>query len=192
MLEQAKELDQRAGVEIEYHVAKAEATGMPDSSFDIVTAGQCWHWFDRPKAAQEVKRILKPGGTIIIAHFDWLPLTGNVVELTEQLIVKYNPAWKFGGGLGIYPLWLHDLGEAGFADIRTFSFDVDVSYSPAAWRGRIRASAGVGASLTPEQVERFDSELKQMLEAQNQSSAGKEAVLFIPHRVFAVTAQKSK
>jgi len=189
MLEQAKEMDKLAGVEIEYRVAKAEATGLPDSSFDVVTAGQCWHWFDRPKAAQEVKRILKPGGTVIIAHFDWLPLTGNVVELTEQLIVKYNPAWKFGGGLGIYPQWLHDLGEAGFADIRTFSFDVDVQYSPIAWRGRIRASAGVGASLMPEQVERFDSELKQMLEAQNQASAGKEALLFIPHRVFAVTAQ---
>ena len=191
MLEQAKEMDRQAGVGIEYHIAKAEATGMLDASFDVVTAGQCWHWFDRPKAALEVKRILKPGGTTIIAHFDWLPLTGNVVELTEQLIVKHNPAWTFGGGLGMYPQWLRDLGEAGFADIRSFSFDVDVPYSPEAWRGRIRASAGVGASLTPEQVAGFDSELKQMLEMKIQISAEKDAMLFIPHRVFAVTAQKS-
>lgn len=190
MLEQARELDQHAGVEVEYRIAKAETTGLPDSSFDSVTAGQCWHWFDRPKAANEVKRILKPGGTIVIAHFDWLPLTGNVVELTEQLIIKYNPAWKFGGGLGMYPQWLRDLGEAGFVDIRSFSFDVDVSYSPEAWRGRIRASAGVGASLAPEQVARFDSELKQRLEALNQPSEKSEALLFIPHRVFAVIAQK--
>lgn len=42
------------------------------------------------------------------------------------------------------------------------------------------------------QVGRFDSELKQMLEALNQSSAENEALLFIPHRVFAVTAHKSK
>jgi len=193
MMEQAKEMDKLAGVEIEYHVAKAEATGMHDSAFGIVTAGQCWHWFDRTKAAQEVKRLLKPGGMLIIAHFDWLPLTGNVVELTEQLIVKHNPGWKFGGGLGMYPQWLRDLGEADFANIRTFSFDIDVPYSHEAWRGRIRASAGVGASLTPEQVERFDSELKQMLEKQNQASGEKEtALLKIPHRVFAVTAQKPK
>ena len=191
MLEQARELDQHAGVEVEYRIAKAEATGLSDSSFDSVTAGQCWHWFDRPKAAQEVKRILKPGGTIVIAHFDWLPLTGNVVELTEQLIIKYNPAWKFGGGLGMYPQWLRDLGEAGFVDIRSFSFDVDVPYSPEAWRGRIRASAGVGASLAPEQVARFDSELKQRLEALNQPSGQSEALLLkVPHRVFAVIAQK--
>lgn len=189
MMEQARELDQQAGVEVKYRVAKAEATDLPDASFDVVTAGQCWHWFERAQAANEVKRILKPGGTIIIAHFDWLPLTGNVVELTEQLILKHNPNWKFAGGLGMNPQWLRDLGEAGFADIRSFSFDLDVPYSPAAWRGRIRASAGVGASLALEQVARFDSELKQMLEALNQSSAENEALLFIPHRVFVVTAQ---
>jgi len=198
MLEQAKELGKQMGVDVEYRVATAEATGLQDSSFDIVTAGQCWHWFDRAQAAQEVKRILKPDGTIIIAHFDWLPLTGNVVELTEQLIVKHNPAWHFSGGSGMHPQWLRDLGEAAFANIRTFSFDVDVPYSPEAWRGRIRASSGVGASLSPEKVERFDSELKQLLEAQDQLSAGKarvehgrnEAVLLIPHRIFAVSAQK--
>lgn len=191
MLEQAKELDQQVGVDVEYRLAKAETTGFPDATFDIVTAGQCWHWFERAQAAHEAKRILKPGGTIIIAHFDWLPLTGNVVELTEKLILKHNPHWKFAGGLGMYPQWLRDLGEAGFADICSFSFDINVPYSPAAWRGRIRASAGVGASLSAEQVGRFDSELKQMLEALNQSSAEKEAVLLkVPHRVFAVTAQK--
>jgi hypothetical protein len=54
------------------------------------------------------------------------------------------------------------------------------------------AKSRAWASLKPEQVGRFDSELKQMLEALNQVSVKKEAVLFIPHRVFAVTAQKSK
>ena len=190
MLEQAKEIDKQVGVNIEYRVAKAESTGFPDSVFDIVAAGQCWHWFDRPKAAHEVKRILKPYGTIIIAHFDWLPLTGNVVDLTEQLIVKHNRNWHFGGGLGIHPQWLRDLGEAGFGNICTFSFDLDVPYSFEAWRGRIRASAGVAASLAPEQVARFDSELKQLLEEKYQTTAGEEALLQIPHRVFVVSAQK--
>jgi len=186
MLEQARELDKQVNVDVEYRAARAEATGLPDASVDVVTAGQCWHWFDRPKAAQEVRRILKPNSTIIIAHFDWIPLTGNVVDLTEQLINKHNPKWTYGGGTGLYPGWLRDLGEAGFANIRTFSFDVDVPYSSEAWRGRIRASAGVGASLSPEQVEGFDSELKQLLKEQFQ--AFDETVLQIPHRAFAVIA----
>jgi SAM-dependent methyltransferase len=189
MIAQARALSQQQGLNIEFHVASAEATGLPDSSFDIVTAGQCWHWFDRPKAAQEVKRLLKPNGTIIIAHFDWLPLPDNIVDLTEKLVIKFNPAWaKFAGGLGIYPQWLMDLGEAGFQEIVTFSFDMDVPYTFDAWRGRIRASSGVGASMSDEDVSRFDSELGQLLEEKYQASAGSETVLKVPHRIFAVIA----
>jgi len=89
MLEQAKDLSQQAGLEVDFRFAKAEATGLPNDSFDVVTAGQSWHWFDRPNAALEVKRILKPNGRVVIAHFDWLPLKGNVVDITERLIQTY-------------------------------------------------------------------------------------------------------
>ncbi len=196
MLEQAKDLSQQAGLEIDFRFAKAEATGLPDDSFDVVSAGQCWHWFDRSTAALEIKRILKPNGHIVIAHFDWLPLAGNVVDLTEKLIQTYNPKWyaEYGGKAGIYSEWLRDLGEAGFLDIQTFSFDMDVPYAHEAWRGRIRASSGVGASLSDEEVGRFDSQLKSLLEAQEQAAAGGGAgshpLLKIPHRVFVVHARK--
>ena len=53
---------------------------MASSAADLVTAGQCWHWFDQPRAIAEVIRLLKPGGQLVIANFDWLPLAGNVVE----------------------------------------------------------------------------------------------------------------
>ena len=62
MLELAKDISQHAGLEVDFRFAKAEATGLPDDTFDVVTAGQCWHWFDHPAAALEVKRILKPNG----------------------------------------------------------------------------------------------------------------------------------
>jgi SAM-dependent methyltransferase len=185
MLEQAAALDKTAGVSVDYRVAMAEKTGLPESSTDVVTAGQCWHWFDRPRAAAEVRRILKPGGRVIIAHFDWLPLPGNVVEATEKLIEKYNPDWKFGGGTGMYPQWLTDLEEAGFADLDTFSFDIHVPYSPDAWRGRIRASAGVGASLPTEAVGRFDGDLARVLRDRFSSFD-----LRVPHRVFAALGTK--
>lgn len=89
------------------------------------------------------------------------------------------------GGTGLYPAWLRDLGEANFINIHTYSFDVDVPYSPETWRGRIRASAGVGASLPPEQVNRFDAELKALLEAKYPSK-----IIQAPHRVFVVIANK--
>ena len=197
LLEQARDLSEQAGLKIDFRFAKAESTGLSDDSYDVVCAGQCWHWFDRPAAAVEVKRILKPNGRIVIAHFDWLPLKDNVVDVTEKLIQKYNPKWyeRFANGFGMYPQWLRDLGEVGFLDVQSFSFDMDVPYIHEAWRGRIRASAGVGASLSDEDVSRFDSELKSMLEAREQASvntdSGLHPILKIPHRIFAVHARIS-
>jgi SAM-dependent methyltransferase len=189
LLEQARELSLQQGLEIDFRFAKAEETGLPDSHFDVVSAGQCWHWFDRPRAAQEVMRILKSNGRVLIPHFDWLPLSGNIVDVTEKLIQKYNPVWYEGYGdkVGMYPDWLRDLGEAGFVDIQTYSFDLPAPYTADAWRGRIRASSGVGASLSNEDVVKFDAELKSLLEKFIQDE---NSLLQVPHRVFVVHARK--
>jgi 2-polyprenyl-3-methyl-5-hydroxy-6-metoxy-1,4-benzoquinol methylase len=40
LMEQAKLLDAETGVEIDYRIATAEATGLADEIFDVVTAGQ--------------------------------------------------------------------------------------------------------------------------------------------------------
>lgn len=198
LLEQAKALNLQQGLSVEFRLGKAEETGLPDKSFDVVSAGQCWHWFDRPRAATEVMRLLKPGGTALIAHFDWLPLSVNIVDMTERLIQTYNPKWyeRFGNKNGIYPDWFRDLRDAGFEHIASFSFDVDVPYTAEAWRGRIRASAGMGGSLSADEVVRFDSQLKSLLEGLKQEQVKEEArddcVLYVPHCVFAVYGHKPK
>lgn len=184
-LEQARDLDVEAGIHIEYRMARAERTGLPAGVADVVSAGQGWHWFDRGAAAREAARLLKPAGAILIAHFDWISLADNVASATEQLIQRHNSEWK-GGGLGLYPRWLRDLGEAGFRGLETFSYDVDVPYTAEAWRGRVRASAGVGASLLPEQVALFDQALATLLAARFPNP-----VLQVPHRVFAVIARRA-
>lgn len=185
MLAEARRLVSEAGLAVDFRQGRAEATGLPDRHFDVVTAGQCWHWFERPAAAAEVRRILKPGGCLVICHFDWIPLSGNVVAATEALIEAHNPLWAGGGGAGLHPAWLADAAEAGFTAIETFSFDLDAVYSHAAWRGRIRASAGVGASLATEAVERFDKELAALL-----AERFPDDPLQVPHRVWALLAMR--
>jgi len=162
----------------------AEQLPFLSESFDLVTAGQCWQWFDGPTAATEIRRVLKPGGRLVIAHFDWIPAPGSVVEVTEKMIEKHNPKWGWGGRDGRYPKWLDVVGTAGFELIENFEFDLDVAYSHEAWRGRVRASAGVGASLPPAQIEAFDLEHQFALQKEFRS-----ATLKAPHRVWALIAK---
>src|SRR5688500_11761247 len=39
--------------------ARAEALPFDDGTFDVVTAAQCWHWFDRDVAPREICRVLR-------------------------------------------------------------------------------------------------------------------------------------
>ncbi|TBW20983.1 class I SAM-dependent methyltransferase [Arcanobacterium bovis] len=48
--------------------ASAEDTGLPASSFDMVTYGQCWHWLNGEQALREALRILRPEGKIAIIN----------------------------------------------------------------------------------------------------------------------------
>lgn len=67
----------------------AEATTLPDDSVDFVTAGQAAHWFDREKSLPELRRILRPGGTIAFVWntmaFDDSPFMRGY----EQITLRY-------------------------------------------------------------------------------------------------------
>src|SRR5262245_30446031 len=80
LLDQARRLDVAASVTVEYKIETAEAIPLPDGLADVVSAGQCWHWFDGPKAALEFSRITKSHASVVGAYFTWLPLLGSVVR----------------------------------------------------------------------------------------------------------------
>ncbi|HYE78930.1 MAG TPA: class I SAM-dependent methyltransferase [bacterium] len=189
LLAQAERLARQLELNIRWVQGTAEETGLPEGAFDVVSAGQCWHWFDRSAAAREVRRLLAPGGRLVIAHYDWISLPGNVMDATDALILRYKPdlddlAVKYAAGVGLYGAWLRELALDGFGGFETFSFDHDVIATHEAWRGRIRASANVGASLPADEVARFDTEYAALL-------AGRfpEDPLTIPHRCFVLVAE---
>jgi len=53
---------------LEWRDARAEATGLPDASLDLVTAFQAFHWFDAARALPEIERILRPGGRAALLY----------------------------------------------------------------------------------------------------------------------------
>ncbi|MFP6595426.1 MAG: class I SAM-dependent methyltransferase [Dehalococcoidia bacterium] len=186
LMREARRLDDEAGITVEYVTASAEDTGLPGGQFDIVAAGQCWWWFDADATLAEAARLLRPGGALLLASWDWVPQLGNVVDLTERLIELHNSDWLKGGGNGLHPEFIVDLQAGGFEGVTQLTFSMDVSYSHEAWRGRIRASAGVTASLPAERVDAFDQELAALLKERFP-----EDPIDIPHRVFAAVGWTS-
>lgn len=58
----------------------AEATTLPDSSVDIITAGQAFHWFKPEPTKAEFRRIIKPGG--------WVALVWNMRQLDSTPFLR--------------------------------------------------------------------------------------------------------
>ncbi|MFO1320772.1 MAG: class I SAM-dependent methyltransferase [Burkholderiales bacterium] len=73
--------------------AAAEATSLPDASVDFVTAGQAFHWFDRPRARNEFARILKPGGRVVLVWNDRRLDTTDFLRGYEDLLVRRCPEY---------------------------------------------------------------------------------------------------
>jgi len=68
----------------------AETTTLEDHSVDIVTAAQAAHWFDRDKSLVEFRRILKPGGYLVLLWNDRLIDSPGFNQDYEQLVLRYG------------------------------------------------------------------------------------------------------
>ncbi len=170
------------GVSVQFVEGKAEQTGLESASFDLVTAGQCWWWFDAQRALVEIARVLRPAGRLLIANFSYLPDPGSVAARTEALVLEHNPGWTMAGHSGVYDDQLRDLAVGGFVNLQSFSYTEAVPFTHEGWRGRIRACNGVGAALAPSRVEAFDRDLASLLQREFPGE------LDILHRLFVASA----
>ena len=87
-------------MEIDYQIGPAEKTGLPDASFDAITASQCWRYFNHEQAASEVTRLLRREGRLVTCHFCWLPGHDDIARRSESLVLKFNPQWSGEGFSG--------------------------------------------------------------------------------------------
>jgi ubiquinone/menaquinone biosynthesis C-methylase UbiE len=160
---EAKRLAEEEGLDTRFFVGRAEDINFDNSSFDVVTAGQAWIYFDSTLVIPRVLKALVNDGCLALTHVQWLPGRDEIAAKTEKLVLKYNPDWTGGGYKGDIRPVMKSLADD--FDLRTFHvMNEPIRFTRESWRGRIRACRGIGASLSSEEVAQFDEEHRKLLE----------------------------
>ena len=73
--------------------ATAESTTLKDSSVDLITVAQAFHWFDKTMFKEECKRILKPNGKVVLV-WNTRGFSDQPVMDYENIMRKYCPNFE--------------------------------------------------------------------------------------------------
>jgi SAM-dependent methyltransferase len=79
------------GTNIIWRKGSAEATGLPDSSADLVSMASSLHWADFDKACDEFHRILRPGGVFVALWNPRLIEANPLLVEIEARIARLKP-----------------------------------------------------------------------------------------------------
>lgn len=150
------------GMDIDYFAMPAEALDFPDQSFDVITACQCFWYFDHEQIMPKLCRMLKPEGCILVLYMAWLPFEDNIAKASEDLVLKYNPAWN-GAGETVHPIWIPACYNEQFALVHHEEYPLPVHFTAEHWHGRMKACRGIGASLPEEEVHAWEEEHLRLL-----------------------------
>lgn len=79
---------------VEYRVAPAESSGLPDASVDLVAVAQAFHWFDFNLFFAEARRVLAPGGAVALWSYNLARVTPEVDAWTDGMARQtVGPYW---------------------------------------------------------------------------------------------------
>jgi len=154
-IRQAKLLSE--GMDIDYYALSAESLDFPDNSFDVITACQCFWYFDHEKIMPELVRMLKPDGSLLLLYMAWLPFEDKIAQASEKLVLKYNPNWS-GAGETVHPIFVPECYNEKFELVYHEEYPLNVHFTRESWNGRMKACRGVGASLTEEETNSWEKE----------------------------------
>lgn len=154
-IEQAKLLSH--GMDIDYYVLSSEEIDFPDESFDVITACQCFWYFDHNILMPKIYRMLKPGGMLLLLYMAWLPNEDNIAGDSEKLVLKYNPSWS-GAGETKHPIDIPQCYNDHFRLEFHEEYYLPVRFTRESWNGRMKACRGVGASMSAEEINKWEQE----------------------------------
>lgn len=160
---QAKRLARQAGMHITFDTVSAEDSCFPENSFDVITACQCFWYFDHAKVMPHLARILKNDGRLLLLCMEWLPFEDPIAGASEQLVLKYSPQWS-GAGETRQPIRIPEVVYETFEIVEHEEYDIRVPFTRESWHGRMKACRGVGASLSEKELASWEKEHKKLLD----------------------------
>lgn len=160
---QAEMLSARQGMKVQYQAVAAEEIDFPDQTFDVITACQCFWYFDHEKITPNLYRMLKENGRLLLLYMAWLPFEDRIAGESEKLVLKFNPTWT-GAGERRKPISAPDCIYDRFEMVYHEEYDVEVPFTRETWHGRMKACRGVGASLSPEEIAKWEKEHEKLLQ----------------------------
>ena len=146
-IEQAKILAGAAGMTIDFQAVSTEEISFPAGSFDVVTACQCFWYFDHERVMPRLAELLKSDGKLLILYMAWLPYEDRIA----------------GAGETRHPIWIPDVAYDYFEMVEHEEYDLMVPFTKESWHGRMKACRGVGASLSEEELKKWDAEHRELL-----------------------------
>jgi SAM-dependent methyltransferase len=72
----------------------AESTTLESASFDFITAGQAFHWFDQERARKEFVRIMKPEGWIALMWNERRIGSTPFLRTYEEFLIRYGTDYQ--------------------------------------------------------------------------------------------------
>lgn len=159
-IEQAKMLS--SNMDIKYYVLPTENIDFLKDSFDVVTACQCFWYFDHEHIIPKLYDMLKSNGKILILYMAWLPFEDKIAGASENLVLKYNPEWN-GCGERIHPISIPECYHDKFEFVYHEEYPLSITFTRESWHGRMKACRGVGASLSEDKVALWEEEHIQLL-----------------------------
>ena len=160
---EANRLAAEQNMQIRFLTVPAESLDFPAGSFDGITACQCFWYFDHDRVVPKLAEMLKPGGFLLILYMAWLPFEDPIAGESENLILKYNPAWT-GGHETRKPIHIPEVAFRYFDLAEHEEYDIPVHFTRESWHGRTKACRGIGASLPAAQIAAYEREHLALLE----------------------------
>jgi len=162
-INEAKRLASEHNMNITFVTSAVEDIDFPDNTFDVITACQCFWYFNHKIVAPKLAQVLGENGRLLIMQMMWLPFEDKIAAASEQLVLKYSPGWS-GAGEVRRPVNIPQCMYDYFDLVSHSEDDVMVPFTKESWHGRMRACRGVGASLSPVELAKWNVEHKKLLD----------------------------